>query len=496
MIPSQTVATGRNWSSTSVFGLSWPLLVGGACYLLALDSRLLIDPDTYWHLATAKWMFEHLSIPSADPFSHTMYGAPWVAHEWLSEIFFGLSYQLAGWNGPVMLAAAAYAVTLALLCRYLLRHLEPLYAVSFTALAAFMVADHLLARPHVLAFPLMAAWTIALTKAREEERVPAWPWILLMIGWANLHGSFSLGLGLAIFFAGEAVIVAGAGKRREVAIDWGYFVFSALLASLLTPHGVKGLMFAAHLDGMTYVLDNIGEWRSPDFHKLQPLEVGLMVGAMLIFLRGLRLPPLRAVLLLGLLHLALVHGRHGAVFGLLAPIVVAHSIGEQWPQLTGSGYAGRLDRWFADLATPCRPIAGAAVALVLAGVSYGVGWSDRLRPAVAITPDAAVRAAQVVVPKGKVLNSYGFGGYLIFSGIPPAIDGRADMYGDAFVADYGRAINLKLPGRLTDLLEQRDIEWTLLTPDLPAVALLDHLPGWRRLYADEVAVVHVRTPKN
>jgi hypothetical protein len=24
------------------------------------------------------------------------------------------------------------------------------------------------------------------------------------------------------------------------------------------------------------------------------------------------------------------------------------------------------------------------------------------------------------------------------------------------------------------------------------VALLDHLPGWRRLYADDIAVVHVR----
>jgi len=34
--------------------------------------------------------------------------------------------------------------------------------------------------------------------------------------------------------------------------------------------------------------------------------------------------------------------------------------------------------------------------------------------------------------------------------------------------------------------------WTLLPPNRPAVVLLDHLPGWRRLYADDVAVVHVR----
>jgi hypothetical protein len=32
----------------------------------------------------------------------------------------------------------------------------------------------------------------------------------------------------------------------------------------------------------------------------------------------------------------------------------------------------------------------------------------------------------------------------------------------------------------------------LISPNWPAVVLLDHLPGWRRLYADDIAVVHVR----
>jgi len=31
-----------------------------------------------------------------------------------------------------------------------------------------------------------------------------------------------------------------------------------------------------------------------------------------------------------------------------------------------------------------------------------------------------------------------------------------------------------------------------LPPGTPAIALLDHLPGWTRLYADEYAVVHRR----
>jgi hypothetical protein len=33
---------------------------------------------------------------------------------------------------------------------------------------------------------------------------------------------------------------------------------------------------------------------------------------------------------------------------------------------------------------------------------------------------------------------------------------------------------------------------TLLAPDTPAVALLDRLPDWQRVYSDDVAVVHKR----
>ncbi len=35
-----------------------------------------------------------------------------------------------------------------------------------------------------------------------------------------------------------------------------------------------------------------------------------------------------------------------------------------------------------------------------------------------------------------MFNGYNFGGPLILAGIKPYIDGRADMYGDAFVLEW------------------------------------------------------------
>lgn len=55
------------------------------------------------------------------------------------------------------------------------------------------------------------------------------------------------------------------------------------------------------------------------------------------------------------------------------------------------------------------------------------------------------------------------------------------------------AISLRNADCLTRLLIEHPIGATMLAPKTPAVELLDHLSGWRRLYADEIPVVHVRT---
>jgi len=107
-------------------------------------------------------------------------------------------------------------------------------------------------------------------------------------------------------------------------------------------------------------------------------------------------------------------------------------------------------------------------------------------PAGRYTPAAALAAARQNQIAGPVFNEFNFGGFLIFSGVPTFIDGRADVYGDRFLRRYIR------PEDLPGLLSQYRITWTLLGVQHPHVLLLDHLPGWRRLYADAVAVVHVR----
>jgi len=130
-----------------------------------------------------------------------------------------------------------------------------------------LVAGHLLARPHVLAMPLLVIWTASLIRACEENRAPRLWLLVVMVCWANLHGGFTLGLALTAAFGAEAVLgTKGRAERYKTARRWALFGALSLAAAMLTPYGFKGLLFTWKILSMSYALDNIGEWLSPNFH--------------------------------------------------------------------------------------------------------------------------------------------------------------------------------------------------------------------------------------
>jgi hypothetical protein len=497
-MPDIRIALNSAPCNVRTFGMSWPLLVAALALMAVLGylrANVLTDPDTYWHLATGRWILAHGTVPKVDVFSHSMPGTAWVAHEWLSALVLTGVHQAAGWAGLVALVALVFAGTLAYLMRFLMARMEPVHALLFTVFAASMLAGHLLARPHVLAWPLLAVWVGSLVNAGEQGRGPPWWLVPLMVLWANLHGSFMLGLALGAALALDATLLHPPGQRRAGAWRWAGFVGLTAAAAMFTPSGWQGLWYPVQVMGMNVSLNRIREWQSPNFQHLQTMEIWLLLVLAIAGAGRIRLPWLRLLLVLGLAHLALKHQRNVSLLGLVTPFLMATPLAQQWRATAGAGRdVASVDRVFRALAAPAK--AGAIVATAfLATLLIGQAvQSGRFAPAVATTPEAAVQAAEQAGVTGPVLNAYNFGGFLIYREVPVFIDGRADMYGDDLVKRYLDAMLLSQPESLPKLLNDYHINWTLLTPGTPALALLDRLPGWRRLYADDIAVVHVRDP--
>ena len=470
---------GRTFDARAV--MPWGIAGGIYLLLILLAPRLLADPDSYSHIAMGRWIFDHHTVPTADPFSSTMRGTPWIAFEWLSEVVYASAFALGGWLAVTAVAAATAAAAFGQLTRLLLRHWQPVPTLVAVVAAFVLTSPHILARPHLLALPLMVTWVGALLRAAEDKRAPSWWLLAVMTLWTNLHGSFSFGLAIIVPIACEALWDAKPNKRGRVVQQWALFAFGALSAACLNPYGPEMILVTFRAIALGDALATITEWRPQDFSHLGAFEIIMLAGFGLAFYRGVKLPLWRIVMLLGVLHLSLSQQRHADLLGLLAPLFLARPLAEQLRALAAAPLGAQACKaaWFP-----------AAVVVVFIAIT-GLGALHDVAPAAKITPAKALQSIDVA-KAGPIFNDYDFGGYLDFAGIAPFIDGRGEMYGGAFISRYSRALSLDNVADFLRLLDEYRIGTTLLSPSTPAVSLLDRLPEWRRVYTDKVAVVHQR----
>jgi hypothetical protein len=294
--------------------------------------------------------------------------------------------------------------------------------------------------------------------------------------WANLHGSFVFGFVLLGGFGLEALLARGA-NRLKVIRDWGLFGVLTLVAALVTPHGISGLIspFQIMLMG---TLNQIIEWRPPSFATFGPFEGGILLTLLVCMGKGVRVPLVRLLLLLFILHMTLQHQRHELVLAAIAPLLLAEPIG----------------RAFNRTPRPARmtPRARAILAVAVAGIAVTRLAIPFARHDDAITPMTALARLPASLKAQPVFNAYNFGGYLIFSGVKPFIDGRADMYGDAYVKRYAQINNGEQPA-LDQALKDYKFTWSITQPREGIVAALKAKPGWKEIYRDKYAVVVART---
>ncbi len=453
--------------------ISPPWIAAIAVLALTLFTPGVIDDgDTFLHVTAGDWMITHHAIPHSDPFSFSRPGTPWVAHEWLSEILMAVAFRAGGLSGVVVLTAAAMALTFFQLGRHLGRWLPADASVLLLLLAVACITPLFFARPHILALPTLEAWVAGLFIARSMGRPPSWRLLPVMCLWANLHGSFMFGLFLTLPLTLEAVLARPAAWRTAL-VGWGGFLIAATAAALLTPHGVDGLLFPFQLTGMAE-LSMIGEWQPVYFNGLQPLEAVLIVGLYFTFTRGARLPLIRLLILLGLLHMALHHARHQMLVGLVVPLLIAEPLSVVLPP---NQPEWRVGRWRAG---SLAAMAGLVALRLLLPVVRGDSPMSPVTALAHVPPDLVAQ---------PVLNEWNFGSYMIFAHIRPFIDGRADMYGGAFLRQYA---GITRPNRtvLETALREYGIRWTIFAPNNPAIGLLDAMPHWCRFYADDTAVIH------
>jgi hypothetical protein len=469
--------------------------------IFAMAVRVPVDSDTWWHLESGRWIVTYQEIPQVDPFSHTRLGAPWIDHSWLAQIVLFLVYDAAGYAGlgllVAMLATVAF-VFVRMQCRKGNRWL-----LAFTLITAAATSGVIwVARPQMFSFAYTAILCYLLHRFRQgDDRALGWipP---LMVLWVNTHGGFAVGfILLAVHLFGELgnqVLLTGtprlswcpAGRLALVA------AISFLLVSL-NPNGVQMWMYPFRTVGIGVLQDFIAEWRPPDFHQLhlQPF-IWMVLAALTAFGLSGRPADWTDLTLVALFtYMSLMAGRNIALFALVtAPVIVRYGSTalEAWRVRRG----GRLRSTAARPHRALTALNWAILLLVLVGTVAKSVPPLRLeanrRAQSGSMPVNAVEYLRREQPVGPMLNSYNWGGYLIWhlAEYPVFVDGRTDLYDNEFLREY-LALVWCQPG-WEQKLDDWGINLVLIEPESTLARLLQEHPDWQQTISDEIAVVFVR----
>jgi len=450
---------------------SLPLLLGVLLIPAALGSSGTIfnDGDVSWHIATGQWILDHRAIPRTDPFSFTWAGRPWVPIEWLAEVLMAGAHRLAGYAGIAALATAALIALHATVYVNAARFAGPWRILGLIVLMDIVLIPMMLARPHLLAWALIAFWTWLMLRARDRQRAPPLAAALLMVLWANLHGSFVIGLVIAAAFGLEALV---ASPDRGAALrSWGLFGAACLAAIFVNANGLEGVLHPLRIANLE-MLPLIDEWK-PSSPKVTPFFfLAVTAALLLIWLHRPRLHPVRWALLGFLLVLAMLQTRHQAVLAIVSAMLLPMGLARPHERTAPA------IPWFVTAAAAALVVVRAVLPITL--------------PSNEANPWQLIAAVPMQLRSEPVLNGYAMGGPLILSGIRPYVDGRGDMYGDELVVGYKRITDGDAAA-LAQAVQRWNIRWAILPHRyVKLVALLDRSAGWRKLHEDKVGVIYAR----
>jgi len=471
-------------------------LIIASVFFFAFAMVGVTDPDYWWHLRTGQLIVDNRAIPSSDPFSFTLEGKHWVAHEWLSEVFIYGTQSLGGYGLLVVLFATAALGTLVLAYHTSLAlGASRKAALGFFIWAGLMTVPYWTVRPQVFTWLLFAAFIAVCLQHHSGGKNRLWLLPPLMVVWTNLHLGHVFGLAVVGIYASSLVFERVVWKEQRsfkpVLITLG----ACIAATLLTPSPIELLLYPLeYMKPGNTNLAMIKEWQSPDFHSalFAPLALAMLsLVAMGVFgkRRDIFLPLL--VLLFGLLTLQSV--RNQPLFAVVFMLAGSTRVSELWGWASPVNH-GPVSRGHTAINLALVSLLAATVVWILASSpNLQLHASARLEGGVGYPRDGA-HFVRDNYPAARVFNHYNWGGYLINELYPMKvfIDGRSDFYGDKLMTDF-RDVQRLEPG-WEDVVARHDIEVFLIEDDTPLSARLDSEPDkWRRVFSGPVEAVFVRS---
>jgi hypothetical protein len=467
------------------------------------SSERLHHTDLWGHLAYGRLICQTRSLPVTEPFMPLAEGVPLVDTAWLTQVVGYLAISHWGPTAVQFLHALAVVACLGILAFCLHRRTGSIVwmidgLAVFTALNWFQFQ---IVRPQMAGL-ICFLFVLALLSAPRWRPFHAAAIPLTFAAWANLHGSFVVGLALMGFAClGRAIDVWRRAKRPAAGIYDRRLrrllvtTASAAVAVLVNPYGLK-----LYSEVLTFPRNpNLG-----DLIEWHPLPISglageMLTGAMLCLVYWLSPRRVAAGEILSLIGFALAGLLSARMLIWWTPIAAGcfviharaawcrfHPLQKRRIVAARSGIWTLLAIGLACLSFAATPFGGQAL----------FGRSTSFERCVSTqTPVAAVRWLRENPPAGQLFNTYEWGDYIVWAGprkVKVFVTSQAHLVPRQIWRDY-MAVNDVSPG-WQEILDRYRIE-TILIDKEGRQALISHLNAnqhWQRIYDDDLAVIFTR----
>ncbi|MFA5967588.1 MAG: hypothetical protein WC805_03735 [Patescibacteria group bacterium] len=459
------------------------------------------DPDLGWHLRNGADILR-LGVPRGDLYSYTMFGYPWISHEWLTDVGLYLSNHYLGFWWLSALFAGLVAAAYLLAARVSKARWE---VVIFMTLVAALVALPIVGiRAQVITLVGLAATLYYLFSWYYEPKNHRIYWLIpLMLIWVNLHGGFVAGLllsGVFLFLATSKTIWQHYSKKALIGpilttrqlIELGIVIVLMAGVTLINPYTWRVYDEIIRTVFNPAVLKGISEWNPVQWSNPQSQNLIIYTVCLLVLLPWTwrKLDVVKLGLALVFFVIAIASWRNLPFFPLIALPLLVEMIDQLFPK--GIHYYLR-SRWLILALMPIIIYIGYLRYQEIMPYTHDPSaWGS-----IANYPYQAVQYIKENHPAGKLFNEYNWGGYLVWQ-LPEKqvfIDGRMavwqtpeqDIFADYLVVGKNQEATPEILGRY-------DVGLALVFANRTSKDyFMAHPEEWKLLYSDKIAMIFERS---
>lgn len=517
-----SLESGKNTSLFSIFapqsgGWFFVYLLGGMLFLR--PDMFLWDGGTCRHIINGEYYLAHHSMPANNYTSAIFNSDPCLTRCWLGDVMSGMVFSQFAMTGIVLLFSIVGA--LGLMWSYQMARARGMGLLSGLLLVLLVmpaVGMHWSARCHVYTYLPFLILYYLLFISDHKLIVRAVATAAVMCLWANLHGSYTVGivmLGVSVLsaamqiFLGKQMPLAAAhpdANSQRKMLDYFALLGVGVAATLANPRGLSFYNTVLNYIANPVVLSKTDEWRSLDLTAGVGVWFFLLLGAVTIIALlktkgGLKLPETAVMCVFfaaSILSMRMVP---------YCSLMVIPFLGPYWalvkPKLLESESKKPIEKALTKLAKLEARIEGdepkgwklaatytvITIAMSIAFLSmdmFKVKDFDQTR-----IPVKLVECLQKENPSGLGFNYDNWGGYIYFKLKKTVfIDDWTDFLPPKFIDDYLKMLLTQEDWET--LFNKYNFTWVMVPKEAQLGQVLSQRKDWEVKCKDDVGVFLVR----